>query len=108
MYGTNVDNALFHGKELTMPENSSNRSNSIKNPEVYDALREDGASEEKAARISNAITRDGAQAVGSRGGHAGSYEDWTVPQLQQRAKDLGLEGYSGLNKKDLITLLRNR
>ncbi len=32
---------------------------SLKNPEMYEALRDDGASKEKAARISNAAARDG-------------------------------------------------
>jgi hypothetical protein len=90
-----------------MPKNSENRSNSIKNPRVYDALREDGASEEKAARISNAVARDGAKEVGSRGGHSKSYEDWTVGDLKKRAKELGLTGYSRLRKDELIEQLRN-
>ncbi|WP_423794389.1 DUF7218 family protein, partial [Micrococcus terreus] len=31
----------------------------IKDPEVYEAVRKDGASKEKAARIANAAARDG-------------------------------------------------
>ena len=46
-------------------------SNSLKDPELYEELREDGASKEKAARISNAAARDGRSAVGHRGGAAG-------------------------------------
>jgi hypothetical protein len=44
--------------------------------------------------------------VGERGGEAGDYEDWTVDELKDRAKELGLEGYSDLRKDDLIDLLR--
>ncbi len=45
-------------------------SNSLKDPELYEELRADGASKEKAARISNAAARDGRKAVGKRGGAA--------------------------------------
>ncbi|HLU63961.1 MAG TPA: Rho termination factor N-terminal domain-containing protein [Protaetiibacter sp.] len=83
------------------------RNSSLKNPELYEELRDDGASKEKAARISNATARDGASAVGRRGGKAENYEDQTVPELRKRAKELGLEGYSGKRKAELIDMLRN-
>lgn len=82
-------------------------SRTLNDPDLYDALREDGASKEKAARISNAVARDGAKAVGRRGGKAGDYEDWTVPDLRRRAKELGITGYSGKRKAEIIDLLRN-
>ena len=81
-------------------------SNSLKNPELYEELRDQGDSKEKAARISNAVARDGAKAVGRRGGVAGDYEDWTVPALRARAKELGVTGYSGKRKAALISMLR--
>jgi hypothetical protein len=80
---------------------------SIKDPELYEELLEDGASKQKAARISNAAARDGRSAVGRKGGKAGDYEDWTVAQLRQRAKQLGLTGYSAKKKSELISALRN-
>lgn len=81
-------------------------SSSLKNPELYEELREDGASKEKAARISNAVARDGHRAGARRGGEAGDYEDWTVDRLRARAKELGISGYSGKRKTELITMLR--
>lgn len=78
----------------------------LKDPELYDRLREDGASAEKAARISNAAAREGRSELGRRGGKAEDYEERTVKELQQRAKELGLRGYSHLRKAELIKLLR--
>ena len=83
------------------------RNSSIKNEKMYRDLREEGNSKEKAARISNAAADRGASAVGRKGGKAGTYDDWTVPQLKKRAKELGLSGYSGLTKDKLIAMLRN-
>ena len=87
-----------------MPGRSNN---SLKDPELYEELRDDGASKEKAARISNAAARDGRKAVGRRGGKSGDYDDWTVPELKKRAKEIGLTGYSKKRKSDLISALRN-
>ena len=81
-------------------------SNSLKDPELYEELRQDGASKEKAARISNAAARDGRSAVGHRGGTSGDYDDWTVERLRERAKELGLSGYSRKKKSELIGMLR--
>jgi len=78
----------------------------LKDPELYEKLRDDGASKEKAARISNAAARDGRNAVGRRGGKSGDYDDWTVTRLRERAKELGLTGYSGKRKAELIRMLR--
>ncbi|BDZ37863.1 DUF7218 family protein [Microbacterium suwonense] len=78
----------------------------LKDEELYEKLRDDGASKEKAARISNAAARDGRSSVGRRGGESEDYEDRTVEELRQRAKELGIEGYSGKRKDELITMLR--
>ncbi|MCU1439837.1 MAG: Rho termination factor [Rhodoglobus sp.] len=83
------------------------RNNSLKDPELYEELREDGASKQKAARISNAAASRGRSAVGRKGGKSGDYEDWTVPDLRRKAKEIGLRGYSGKKKSELISSLRN-
>jgi hypothetical protein len=83
------------------------RNNSLKDPELYEELRDDGASKEKAALISNAAARDGRSAVGRRGGEHGDYEDWTVDELRARAKEIGLTGYSRQRKAELISALRD-
>jgi len=80
---------------------------SIKNEKVYEELRDDGASKEKAARVSNAVAKRGSKSVGHKGGKAGSYEDWKVDDLRKRAKELGLHGYSSKKKSELISELRN-
>ncbi|WP_417555974.1 Rho termination factor N-terminal domain-containing protein [Microbacterium sp.] len=82
-------------------------SNSLKDPEMYEELRDDGASKEKAARISNAAARDGRKSVGKRGGNAEDYGDRTVDELRSRAKELGITGYSDKRKSELIDMLRN-
>ena len=83
------------------------RNSTLKKPDMYEELRKEGNSKEKAARISNAAARDGKSAVGRRGGESGSYEDWTVPELRKRAKELGMTGYSAKTKPQLISALRD-
>ena len=83
------------------------KNSSLKDPKLYEELREDGASKEKAARISNAAANRGRSSVGRKGGKSGDYEDWTVDELKKRAKELGLSGYSGKRKSELISALRN-
>lgn len=63
----------------------------------YQRLRKDGVSNREAARLANA--------AGSR--TAGRYVDWTLDDLKHRARDLGMHGYAGLSKKQLIERLRD-
>ena len=79
---------------------------SIKNEDVYQALRKDGASKEKAARIANAEANDH-QHPGKKGGTAARYEDWSRDELYERAREIGIDGRSEMNKEELIAVLRN-
>jgi len=79
----------------------------LKDQELYEELRDEGESKEKAARISNAAAHRGRSSVGRKGGTATDYEDRTVDELRDRAKEIGLTGYSKLNKQDLIDAIRN-
>lgn len=83
------------------------RQSSLKDPEMYEALRDEGASKEKAARISNAAAAQGRSVVGRRGGRSPDYDDWTVPDLRARARQLGLRNYSRKRKSELIDELRH-
>ena len=44
---------------------------------------------------------------GRRRSRSGSYEDWTVEELKDRARELEITGYSDLRKDELIEKLRN-
>lgn len=74
---------------------------SIKNDARYEALRHEGYSKQKAARIANAKNPV------RKGGKAESYDDRTKQELYDKAKQVGIEGRSSMNKKDLIDALRN-
>ncbi len=80
---------------------------SVKDDKRYEALRREGASKEKAARIANASAAQGAKTVGRRGGKAGSYDDWTVTELRKRARELEIPGRSSMSKQQLVSALRN-
>ncbi len=79
----------------------------LKDIKLYESLRQEGNSKEKAAKISNAAAVKGRKAVARKGGESPSYEDWTVKELRHRAKELELTGYSRLRKGELIKELRN-
>ena len=77
----------------------------VKDDELYEDLREEGESKEKAARIANA--KAGGDEPSKKGGEASPYEDWTIEDLYERAKELGIDGRSDMSKSDLIDALRN-
>ena len=77
---------------------------SVKDDEQYEALRRQGESKEKAARIANAGSRS---STGRKGGKAGDYEDRSKEDLLKKARQVGIEGRSKMSKRELISALRN-
>jgi hypothetical protein len=88
------------------PKNTSHGP-SVKDDKTYEALRDEGASKEKAARIANASSNTSRSKVSSKGGSSGSYEDWTKDELQKRAREIGIDGRSSMSKSELVKALRN-
>lgn len=77
------------------------KNSKIKNEDQYEALRREGASKEKAARIAN--TPD----AGKKGGKASDYDERTKEDLYKKAKEIGIAGRSKMSKQELINALRN-
>ncbi len=75
----------------------------VKDREQFEKLREEGASKEKAARIANT----GRSQAGKRGGKSAKYEAWSKQDLEKRAKEIGIEGRSKMDKDELAEALRN-
>ena len=85
---------------------AKNHGNQIKKDDTYEELRDQGASKEKAARIANAQANK-EQHPSEKGGKSDKYEDRTKDELYQKAKDVGIEGRSDMDKDELINALRN-
>ena len=79
----------------------------IKNEHTYQKLREEGASKEKSARIANAAAAGSRKQVAAKGGRRPSYHDWPKADLVKRAREIGIEGRSSMNKGQLVRALRN-
>lgn len=75
---------------------------SIKNPKQYEAMRDEGMSKAKAARISNA-----GRPAARKGGKASDYDDMTKDQLLRRARQRDISGRSSMSKGELIRALRS-
>ena len=73
----------------------------IKKPHMYEELKDDGMSKEKAARISNAKAND------SLDHNSTHLENRTKEQLYDEAKDIGIEGRSDMSKDELIDAIRD-
>ena len=79
----------------------------IKDEKTYQALRREGNSEEKSARIANAAAGNSRKQVGRKGGKNPSYTDWSKEDLVKRAREIGVKGRSTMTKAELIKALRN-
>jgi len=73
----------------------------IKKPDMYESLRDEGMSKEKAARISNA------KAEGSLDQNSTHLENRTKEELYDEAKEIGIEGRSKMDKDELVDAIRN-
>ncbi|MES2988590.1 MAG: Rho termination factor [Rhizobiaceae bacterium] len=73
---------------------------SIKNDKLYEDLRRDGASKEKAARIANA------KAAGTLDHKSTMLDDRSKEELYDEAKEIGIEGRSDMDKGELVDAIR--
>ena len=73
----------------------------IKNGELYEKLRDEGNSKEKAARIANA------QAEGTLDHRGTHLEDRSKDDLEKEVKKIGIEGRSDMDKDDLVKAIRD-
>ena len=74
----------------------------IKDDALYEELRKQGASKEKAARIANA------RANGSLDHESTRLEDRTKAELYDEAREIGIEGRSTMSKAALVEAIRDR
>ncbi|QPH56118.1 DUF7218 family protein [Pontivivens ytuae] len=79
---------------------------SIKDDETYEALRDKGYDQQKAAAIANAQANDDMN-PSEKGGKAKPYEQWTKDELYDRAQELEIKGRSDMTKDELIEALRD-
>lgn len=72
----------------------------VKDDKLYEDLRRDGASKQKAARIANA------KAAGTLDHRGTELEDRTKADLLQEARKIGIEGRSKMSKAELVKAVR--
>lgn len=80
---------------------------SVKDERQYEALRRQGASKGKAARIANSSAGSSRSRTGRKGGSGSSYQDRSKKELMEKAKQVGIQGRSSMSKQELIKALRN-
>jgi hypothetical protein len=73
----------------------------VKDDKLYEDLRKQGASKEKAARIANA------KAAGTLNHDSTHLEDRTVAKLQDEAREIGIPGRSKMKKDELVSAIRD-
>lgn len=86
---------------LNFEEMAKDHGKQIKDDAKYEALRRQGASKEKAARIANS------PGAGRRGGKSDKLEERTREELIAQAKTIGIKGRHQMRKKALIDAIRN-
>ncbi len=73
----------------------------IKDDKLYEDLRDDGMSKEKAARIANA------KAAGTLDHESTHLEDRSKDDLEKEAREIGIEGRSDMSKDELVNAIRD-
>ena len=87
-----------------MPAKARRDRPSIANDRQYEALRDQGMSKEKAARIANS---DPKEMAANRRNPGESYEEWTKDELYAKAREVEVHGRSSMSKGELIDALRH-
>ena len=77
---------------------------SVKDDRLYEELRDDGAARRRRPGSPTPRRRDRRE---QKGGKAEDYEERTKEELEERARELDIEGYSQMSKDELIDALRN-
>ncbi len=75
--------------------------NQIKDDAKYEALRREGASKEKAARIANTPN------ASKKGGKSSALDERSKSELLSQAKEIGIKGRHRMTKDKLIHAIRN-
>jgi hypothetical protein len=86
-----------------MPKTAKRDRPTIENDRQYEALRDQGMSKEKAARIANSDPKEMAR---NRRNPGESYEEWTKDELYAKAREVEVPGRSSMSKGELIRALR--
>lgn len=86
-----------------MPKTAKRDRPTIINDRQYEALRNQGMSKEKAARIANSDPKEMAE---NRRNPGESYEEWTKDELYAKAREVDISGRSAMSKGELISALR--
>ena len=58
----------------------------VKDKKLYERLRDEGISKQKAARIANTAAGSSRKKVSERGGRSPSYDDCSLTKLRRKAK----------------------
>lgn len=86
-----------------MPKTAKRDRPTIINDRQYEALRDQGMSKGKAARIANSDPKEMAK---NRKNPGESYEEWTRDELYAKAKEVDIPGRSSMSKGELVKALR--